>query len=52
MLSYNYKVGVVNCLNISRSMVDRFGIHRSFQWGIVLGIGMNRDTCLLKMVYD
>ena len=35
MLNYSYKVGVVDCLNVSRSMVDRFGIHRSFQWGIV-----------------
>ena len=34
MLGYK---GTVNCLNVSRSILVRFGMHRPFHWGIVLG---------------
>jgi len=36
-ISNSYIVGIVNCLKLSRSMLDRFGMSKLFQWGIVLG---------------
>ena len=41
-------MGSVNCLNVSRSVLDMSGILGLFHWGIVL----DKSKCLLKIVCD